>query len=257
MNRKSEDRYTEHAAKFCLLSTQRSGSTWLMTLLASHPGVAIYNEPFVAKHVCESPRGWNLPYFFRCHSQMGWFRPLSTCTYLTRLQESAPRASAAVGFKLMYNQFFLRPEIAIKLARDRYRVVHLVRENLLDVLLSKEVARKTGLMFSTEKVDAGTVTLPNQRLLWRLRKANLYLQTARVVLRLLPFEVCTVYYDQLQQNPEETVRSIFRFMDIANENVVISSDQIKINQAAHRDVIANYDEIRRLLRNTCYAKMLN
>ena len=67
-------------------------------------------------------------------------RPRATYKYLTRFY--SPRQGA--GFKLMYTQLRTFPEIGFFFMRNDVQVVHLMRRNLLDVVISRARARATG-----------------------------------------------------------------------------------------------------------------
>src|SRR5579864_4186919 len=104
---------------FVLLSTQRSGTSWVMDRLTKHPHVGGYGElllagvkgrpnwppgsndrPFLAGYVHErrgggGERGWGHRYLF---------------AYLDHLYEPR-RELQAVGFKLMYSHVVRYPEV--------------------------------------------------------------------------------------------------------------------------------------------------
>src|SRR5262249_58069631 len=70
-------------------------------------------------------------------------QPLERSPYLSGLFE--PRAGiGAIGFKLVYGQAARRPGLLHELSARKVRVVHLLRANLLETVLSFETARANG-----------------------------------------------------------------------------------------------------------------
>src|SRR5439155_9377077 len=142
--------------RFIVLSTQRSGSTWVVDMLSSHPRVVAYSELFM--HGGEGTPSWgpvqDLPYwqtYIREQRGGRLARPVQLWRYLGRAFEERPGVDA-VGFKLMYSQLIiiakpLMPALWLK----RVRIVHLMRRNALDVVLSKEAGQaRRGVLHARE-----------------------------------------------------------------------------------------------------------
>ncbi len=137
-------------SRFVVLGWYRTGSNLLLSLLNSDPAVVAYSEVF-------SPRGL----FWGNHT----YAPRrSGDALLRRRHEDAaafldeavfrphPRRVHAVGFKLFYPQLVVRPVAglgAALAALPGLRVIHLRRRNLLRVLVSNRIAKRTGQMAAT------------------------------------------------------------------------------------------------------------
>ena len=133
--------------KFVVLSTQRSGSTWVVDMLNSHPRVLAQSELFM--HGGEGHPQWggdrDLLYWQTFIADKGGgrlVRPYWLWHYLGRAFAARPGIDA-VGFKLMYSQLTriskpLMPALWLK----RARIIHLMRRNALDVVLSKEAGAR-------------------------------------------------------------------------------------------------------------------
>ena len=128
MSELSEDVKSLGRSRFCILTTQRSGSAWLVNLLDSHPQLIALYELFLDR------RGDNQNFLNFSELKLGSRRrrPGVTGEYLTAL-EHYPVESSCIGFKLMYSQLYKYPELFFYLALRRFQVIHFVREKFLDV----------------------------------------------------------------------------------------------------------------------------
>lgn len=138
---------------FVVLTTQRSGSTWFTELLYNNPEIKAYSEVFLYNPRVNRPWNYLLPKFrfyeFRQHNK--GIRPFITIKYLNYLSNEGLKEDRIFGFKLMYNQLLQFPEIFFHLIFRRYKIVHLVRENVLDTLISREINRISKIPHIIEK----------------------------------------------------------------------------------------------------------
>ena len=128
-------------SKFVVLTTHRSGSQWVMSTLSNYQGVSAHGELFLPRpRLPTKKRDSNLVYARFIETKFGHFtaRPFSVFSYLNTLYSMPGK----VGFKLMYKQLGLYPEILAYLLRHHVHVIHLVRRNYLDVMLSYAVKAK-------------------------------------------------------------------------------------------------------------------
>ncbi len=163
--------------RFVTVSTQRSDSTWLTDLLNSHPDIASYTELLLIK-------GRGVPDWGRYRDMVYWqtwrselhgtgrlFRPTGLFRYLDAALSRHPD-KRAVGLKLMYSQIARFPETVLYLRRCEVRVIHLVRRNVLDVVLS-------GLAKSSRKVAHAQDNVAVERVRLRIEPGWLMRQLAR------------------------------------------------------------------------------
>ena len=166
--------------KFVILSTQRSGSTFLRTWLNNHPQIRAHDELFLNRVAVEDDfesflarsalrklswsAGERIP-FLRSSIRDSFLR--KTCSdkpisppavavesedskTIFQLEDSLSRCTAsAVGFKLMYNQLEEHPSLHRWLIRKNVFVIHLVRTNVIDIVVSRTMAERTGRWHST------------------------------------------------------------------------------------------------------------
>lgn len=249
--------------RFVVLSTQRSGSTWVVDMLTSHPRVVAYSELFMhgGDGVPKWGREQDLPYwqtFIREQSGGRVARPYWLWHYLGRAFEERPGIDA-IGFKLMYSQLTriakpLMPALWLR----RVRIVHLMRRNSLDVVLSKEAGEaRRGVLHAREgqSVESVRIKLRTADLLERMTAHERAIEGARVRFKRVGIPYREVIYEDLVADEEPGFASLFRFLAVEPEPV--SSSLQKVNPTAHEELIENYGEVRDVLAGTKFAGQLN
>jgi LPS sulfotransferase NodH len=250
---------------FVILSTQRTGSTWLATLLDSHPAIAAYEELFLRDD--EGPR-WgsaDLERFADAQKERlgDWRsrRPLALFTYLDELY--GRDVARAIGFKLMYNQVRQHPEVLVYIVHRGVKVIHLVRTNLLNVLISRDVMAARGLAHAKRDSPLTTVkiTIDPVRIKLRLRALEGDVALSRATLRVLRIPHIEVGYEDIVANRAATLTRIMRFLgldvpDSADDQHKFTSDLVKTTTLGQAELVANYETLRSALSRTRYARFL-
>lgn len=239
---------------YVILSTQRSGSTWFRRLLDSHPDIRAWGELFLM----QPWEGWSDPELvpFSHHLRdRGGIRPFSTWSYLHRLRES-PTSARALGFKLMYGQWAAHPELLPSLVRHRFRLIHLVRDNHLDMVISRERDERLGITHATDAVRAAPLHLEPGRLKRRLDRIALSVRLGRGVSRMWPHPVHVVHYEELVADPPTVLGGVLDFLEQRRDGVQLHTDLKRIASGSYRERIANYDEVAPLLRAWGYGHFL-
>ena len=246
---------------FILLTTQRTGSSWLTTLLDSHPDTDAYGELFLVGEGMRPPWGareverfWS----FRSRGpQTGRprYRPRVTLAYLGHLFTSNPSARA-IGFKLMYDQAARYPEVLLYCVRHQVRLVHLVRTNVLDVVISRELMRARGKPHATvgEDVAAARVILDPRSIRRRLRALELETAFFRRMLGSLRLPHLEITYHDLVSEPA-TLQSVLRFLDL-RDDASLWSPLVRMNDRKQSELVSNYDAIAATLRGTRFDSLL-
>jgi LPS sulfotransferase NodH len=240
---------------FVVLTSARTGSTWLMDRLNRQPGVEAHGELFL-NHARMKPALASLAdgkRFIEVRGGPKFTRPRRVFSYLDALC----RPARIVGFKLMYKQLQNYPEILVYLAVHRVRVIHLTRRNLLDVVVSEELAKLTGVSHALAdssssipmvQIDTGTIV---NRLAGLRNKPN----RVRQLIRLFINPMLEVTYESLLENDDEFER-ILKYLEVANSRADAGSSLAKRGVRSHRESIANYDELQRRLDSTPFSHML-
>jgi LPS sulfotransferase NodH len=248
--------------KFVVLSTQRSGSTWVVDMLNSHPRVQAYSELFM--HGGEGRPKWgkeqDLLYWQTFIAEKGGGRlrrQYWLWHYLGRAFSARPGIDA-VGFKLMYSQLTriakpLMPALWLK----RARIIHLMRRNALDVVLSKEAGgARHGVLHAHdgEEVESVRLRLDPDTLVRRLTLHDRAVAGARVRFKRVGVPYHEVLYEDLVENEQPGFDELFRFLEVEPQRV--SSSLQKVNPSAHEQLIENYGEVREVLEGTEFAPLL-
>lgn len=226
-----------------------------MDRLNRQPGVKAYGELFL-NHARLTPAIAGLAdgkRFVEFHGSPTFTRPPRVFSYLNDLYGPAQ----IVGFKLMYKQLQTYPEILAYLAVHRVRVIHLTRRNLLDVVVSEELAKLTGVSHAVAEsssaipmvqIDTGTIVSR----LTRLKEKPIQV---RKLIRMFTYPMLEVTYEALLESDDEFER-ILEYLNLGDSHREVGSNLAKRGVRSHRESIANYDEVQRRLDSTPFSHML-
>ena len=241
--------------KFVVLTSSRTGSTWLIDLLNSQEGVDAHGELFL-HHPRSSPAiagRADFRRFVEIHGASRLARVPRVLSYLNELYRT-PRTT---GFKLMYSQLREYPEILPYLVLRRVKIIHLMRRNHIDVIVSEELARRTGESHAIVGTDADIpmVHLDPTTLIERINQLREKSEHVRLLLRLLCCQDLEVSYESLLDGHHELIR-ILSFLDVSRPATDAQSSLAKRGGRNHRKAIVNYEEIKQLLSSTRFAGLL-
>jgi hypothetical protein len=236
-----------------ILTTQRTGSTFLVECLDSHPEVHCAGELLNGQpdFAIPPPRG---P--FR-HVVKG-ARIARTGAWLPRyrLEQFYGAGDEPVRcFKLMYNQLARPFALRYFLGHREIRVVHLQRQNLLNVHISVLLMQKRKELQATRPMaPIGIRVEPDKALAW-MRKA---------VTRHERFEALFAGHERLDVTYETlfdgshlqavTARRICKFLGVSQQPM--QSRIIKLNPRSLRDMVKNYDELAEAISGSEFSGML-
>lgn len=230
-------------------------------MLDSHPAISSYEELLLPAEAHQRTWGRADQEFFheyRARHVGGRRRPPPTTLLALRYLEQlyAPRpATDAVGMKLMYSQLREYPWLLAYMVVRRVRIVHLVRTNLLDVVLSQETARARSQYhaFDSDRVDQPAVQLSPEELVAALESLQRSVDRIRRLLRLLPAPSIEVGYEELTSD-DAAFDPVLRFLRVAPRR--LTSRFAKLNRSPRQELIANYDDVERALRGTRFERFL-
>lgn len=242
---------------FLVLTSQRTGSGWLMDRINNVPGAQGHMELFY-HDVRRKPAmaGCNdYLRFVELRSELGR-RPRAVFTYLDHLYARP----GAVGFKLMYSQLREYPEILPYLVLRRLRIVHLVRQNHLDVVISEALAHATGTAHVT--VDDGVpapvvVDLDPVMIVRRVRWLENKQRTMRALVRILPCPVLEVSYESLCEG-DAAFERVAGFIGAGAGGVSQPASRlVKRQRLPHEQVLRNYGDVATALTRAGYQRLLH
>jgi LPS sulfotransferase NodH len=250
---------------FLVLTAPRTGSTWFVDLLNSHPQVAAYGELLLPEGSGALPGGrQDIPYFSAYLEQHG--RPRTRAglvarkiAFLNKIYAER-KAVVAVGFKLMYRQASLNPGLLPYLSLRRVRVVHLIRTNLLDSVVSYEAARARRV-FHVQRGEPLTnvhVRLDADSLLDRLEQHDFSVTRSRARLSTLRFPFREIFYEELVgSRRDEKLAQVLDFLGARPDVGALDSPFVRVNAAPHAELIENYEEVRGVLNGSRFEWMLD
>jgi len=253
--------------KFIVLSSQRSGSTWLMDILNNIDGVTASGELFIPRRGKNKTKQLlttrslplredlqSFPRFQTVYTLPQAIRPFSVFNYLN-IFFFFPNINC---FKLMYSQLLIYPEIWFYIIQKQLPIIHLVRKNNLDVIISKEVRKITNIA----RIEDGDIELTvleielnTKSLINLLNNLNRQTKIASWLLNSFNVKNIEIFYENLLDDPNEFKR-IYEFLSIIETQVETISKFKKIITKDHSQIISNYAEIKKILSNTEYEWMI-
>jgi len=259
------------AKGFIVLATQRSGSSWVQEMLNSHPQLKVYNELFLPDATGVSiwePRDMEFANtYLQRHLQgrTGLARDYWTVRYLRRVF-GQPRMHAT-GFKYMYDQVSNSRAVLPYAAFAGVSVVHLIRRNLLDVVISSKLALANGMYhfaadgrppipWHRSTPTQRSIELDPEEVLSELTLLSGERQRFRTWLRVTRTRICEVEYEDLVAD-RATFGHILAFLGLpANQAQQLSSGLKKIRTVPQTETVANFAEIERQLAGTRFGHFL-
>lgn len=240
--------------KFIVLSTQRSGSTFLVTALSSHPRIHCYEEIFLrTNHNSETYLTYRTATLNRRLAHL-FQRKQLIAEYLMNLYTASEPSGDAVGFKLMYPQIRQLPEITAWIKEHKIKVIHLIRQNTLKVIVSHQAAKKRKLYHLTRPLEqVSKIHLPPRKVKTSLVYLTQQVQKYRRIFADNPY--LEVTYESFVAHQDYETQRILQFLQI-EPFIPLTSPLVKINPDSLPELIENYEEITRVLRGTTFEQFL-
>lgn len=218
---------------FLIVGHGRSGSTWLHTLLSSHPNVWSWGEEL------------------RPYRQQGSFQPMKRA-----FQLHYPQKIKAVGSKFFYDdlklpggELFLQEWIVAGKP-----VIHLYRRNVLRAIISEQRAMHFK-EWSSRKKGGRLAKLPFRLADGLLRIAALDKQRQAMQVRLANAVSYTLSYEELCSEPKLQQQKLLQFLGLPHFSLYSPLHQQ--NAAPMQDLLTNYDELRNAMEEKGWQKFLD
>lgn len=249
----------QRPTRFVILTKSRSGSKWLVELLDSHDDIAVFGEVFGGARVRADYGAEGVPRFaaYLERRAIGRSLPLvvNRLSYFRKLYAARPDAKA-VGFKLVYGQAG-RGSLEY-FAMRRVRVLHLVRANVFDAVLSYEVGKARDFVGARreEILRPVKVTLDPSTLRKRLEDHEYAISCARHQIQRYRLPWLEMFYEELVARRDEMLRRILRFLDVEPRIEGLHSTFVPIDDVPRAEVVENLDEVREVLAGTRFEWML-
>jgi hypothetical protein len=242
--------------EFAIIGTQRSGTTYIRYLLDSHPQIRCIGEAFLLRILKKSYPGiLGYPHYVNesigRHLKHYLMRTALVSEYLDYLY--AAEGFTSVGFKFMYTQAKKFPPkfpmVTKYLIKNNVKIIHVIRKNLVKVLVSRETAKKTGIYRSNAKMKHIKIHLPTENLLKKLSELENENNKWEKLFTHSPYY--KAYYEAFVTDKDNESRKLLSFLDIT-EFGQLSTPIVKINPDKLKDILDNYTELKNLLSNTKY-----
>lgn len=252
--------------RFVVVCAARSGSTWLIDLLDSHRQVCCFPDLFAHDHYGEAPDGgsrqavtWD-SYSVNRIGSLGW-RARMQLFFRYLDDEVYGRGGDApwVGFRLMYYQLQRGFGLPAYLKVRGVSILHLIRHNHLDVILSHEAIKNRKYYHASQQADVAPlqIQLEASTLLQRLQERDSEIREQRRFYASLGLPCHEISYEALCADRDAHLREAFDFLGLPPGDEVLHSPLKKLNPRNRRELIANYDEIEDVLSGSPFASLLS
>lgn len=246
--------------KFVVFGLQRTGTSWIETLLDSHPDVSCLGEIFYftqGRFPLTKPRGRRTEMSYRRHVESSPGKRLMHYIARKKLVNETLNAIysrsgySAIGFKLMYDQAIRFPAVLNYVHKDNVKVIHVVRTNVLKTHISLSSAKQRKLVHTTNNITLDKIYLPTTLLLRRLRTIDnqnkfwqqFFLDYGPNYLR--------IEYESMLYNGNEKQKELLSYLQV-NHSIGLNSQLRKINPDNIEEALINYSQIQNYLANTPY-----
>jgi LPS sulfotransferase NodH len=253
-----------HVRKFVLVANSRTGSTWVIDLLDSHDHVTAYSELFHGSAYGKPPVGghrdilmWSSYAASQGSPRTRRDRMRLSFRYLDEEVYRERSGKSAAGFKLMYSQAAFEFYVLAYLKVRRVAVIHLIRQNHLDGILSEDAVqtRHVAHAHSGGEVQPLQLELDPYTLVERLRARADSVRQARELFSTMGLPYAEIYYENLLADASR-IHEAIQFLGIDAVPEQLESSLQKVNPTDHRQLIANYDEVQGLLKDTEFFDLL-
>ena len=262
--------------RFLIATAGRTGSSWLMEMLNSHPAIEGYGELLTGTtsarprtRVSLSSPGDLHSFAYCLTGQSGAARmlgmPYLGVKYLNRVYAQRD-GLGAIGFRLLYRQLKRRWGSAIPAvtwflpyaAARRVHIVHLIRQNKLELVISTKIGYARNLLHALpeDEVPKATIRVDVKELARLLDRELTKERNARRLLAPLPVPKLELSYESLMANTETEYRRVLEFLGVHPIDHKPEWRMRKMIDSSLSETIENYDEVARALRGTPHARFL-
>jgi LPS sulfotransferase NodH len=233
--------------RFIILGRSRSGSNFLRGLLNSHRQVITFGELFGS----DAAINWGLFGYPKTSQLLEQFRNDPVSFLESQVFREVPKQIQAVGFKLFYyhaHQEKWQPVWEYLAAQRELKVIHIRRDNLLKLHLSRKRARLTDrwVNLSGAPEQYAPILLDYQECL------NEFVQTRKWESEYVQFfanhALLDVHYEALAQNYQGEIGRVQRFLGLSLDAVTPKTHQ-QSDQPLSASV-SNYYELKERFQGT-------
>lgn len=250
---------------FAIVSTQRSGSAYLGSVLSAHPDVTVAPEVFLGQGM-RTPENFYAYWAGWVQSDPKHLAPPQCMTvvrtYLDGLFASA-EDERAKGFALKYDQIPLVPGLMEILQERGVRMVHLIRLNVLESIVSsvRNHLRVSGggRAHGTGPMDPPQVHIEADRLAAGIARRVAEIEQNRKALRSrfasheVHLEACAKDREDPGGCNAQVLRGLEEFLGVAPQTDLRTT--LRSSGRGLGEMISNFDEVREVLSGTDWEHM--
>ena len=237
-----------------ILTTRRSGSTFLVECLRSHPEIECASEILNGQPDDPVP-AFRGPWKY----VKKWSRIARTGAWMPArwLDAYYQRGSAKVRcFKAMYEQLTRPFALRYVVRNEDIRVIHLRRHNLLKAHISALLMNKREQLQATAPTEAVWIHVDPARAIRSMRKARArYERFDRAFARHQRLQVAYESLFDGKYLDADTCRRVCDFLGVAQHRM--ESRIVKLNPESLRDMVTNYEELAAEVSRTEFADLLD
>lgn len=232
----------------CILTSPRSGSTWLVELLNQHPHLSSYVELFRGKIPNESlnsQRRSTVPeqFYFEYSAKKRFPNLIRIKFYLEYFLSNIPDGNV-LSFKIMYNHVAKKPAILFWLYYYQFVIVHLKREDSLSVAISWEV-KKTKDRLGIPEDSKAKVPINYNKIARKFYMHKLSVKIAGLLTKIYPGPVMEIFYEDLLSDYDSVCKEVLDFVGVDYSNFEFKKEKREKNvKHSYREIIENFEEIR-------------
>ena len=242
---------------FVILSAQRSGSTFLVSLLNNHPDIICTGEIF--KRV--NPLNIIQPDFSYQHLKSKSLK--NQLQHYLRNEKSIHEhldniyrnREEYLGFKLMPIQIKRFPSTLQYIYDNKIPILYLYRANFLERYVSIKVASKTKAYSSRKTVRLKNIHLDPQKIVADLTKMQNELDLLRAYASKADKNMELSFEELTKTNPTKSVEKILSFIGVTQSDS-LQSEMKKMVKKPLSEMIENYSEIKDVLIHSTFKQFL-
>jgi len=196
------------------------------------------------------------PRYFEWKQNRLSIRPFSVWRYMSDFYSR----DSSVGFKLMYSHLRNYPETVPFIAYKRLKIIHLIRTNYLDIILSEKIAELTGTSHTTNAAEDNKQALYLDPVIALNRVKTLDANTRRIrklTSSLVTNQSIEIHYEDILKAPDTTMETVKDFLGIDTSVKQIQSNLKKRQTKTKQEIIGNYDELVSFFSQTKFEYLFN
>jgi len=272
--------------KFIILTAGRTGSSYIRLWLNNHPHIRAHSEIF--SRFYGSKDGFNyynkaltkkiiLYYAFKnrltnqivkrflsqknidqylndLYLDSSFSGPWTQIENWDKYHKKQEDLIRTVGFKISYDQLRDFNYLTKYIQETNLKVIHLLRQNILEQLVSLLAAKKRKIFHSNTELKQISILLDPQKTINMLDKIKKEQNKYRTMYSTSnPYIEIT--YENFFNSYEETSKKIFRFLEVIDMDIE-KPNLKKLNMDPLKKIIHNYHDIANVLKNRDYEVFL-